>query len=66
MLFSSFKPSARMWSSFLSTSGLLFFRRMSAATPRKATVKPANARWLSQSSGKPSPLVKAPTLICWK
>src|SRR5208283_2911069 len=24
MLFSSFKPSARMWSSFLSTSGLLF------------------------------------------
>ena len=42
------------------------FRRMSAATPRKATVKPANARWLIQSSGNPSPLVKAPTLICWK
>ena len=42
------------------------FRRMSAATPMKRTVKIASARWLSQSSGNPSPLVKAPTLICWK
>ena len=64
MLFSSFKPSARMWSSFLSTHASCF-RRMSAATAMKRTVKIASARWLTQSSGNPSPLVKAPTLICW-
>src|SRR5208282_2123342 len=25
----------------------------------------ASTRWLTQSSGNPSPLVNAPTLICW-
>src|SRR3974390_1322295 len=38
---------------------------MSAAAPIKRTVKPPSARKLTPSSANPSPLVKAPMLICW-
>src|SRR5208282_14995 len=55
MLFSSFKPSARIWSSFLSTSGLLFPQN-ERGHAEKGDGKARQRQMVDPELGEPEPL----------
>src|SRR5271166_4317797 len=55
MLFSSFKPSARIWSSFLSTSGLLFPQN-ERRRAEKGDGKARQRQMVDPELGEPEPL----------